>query len=249
MKGKNKFKGSTAEFIRKCHWLRVRERIIFKICLLVHKCLYGSAPKCLKEMLQYSGSNRTMKLIQPTHKGTYGSRCFARVAPKLWNVFFATALTNWKWCREVQEKPENVPVWWFLWLPAKAQGKMMVDTDSPIYPSPLACLLVFPHPQRSYLSTHYPQDLIDCPTFSVTWIGNSQLGCVGRAAKDSWSRKILGGRGDVGKPMLENVYIWTFLYFIFLVLFLVHSWASHSSTRTSAKHGFCWGTDECRCCG
>ena len=86
VKGKNKFKGSTAEFIRKCHWLRVRERIVFKICLLVHKCLHGSAPECLREMLQYSGSERTMKLIQPTHKGAYGSRSFARVGPKLWNL-------------------------------------------------------------------------------------------------------------------------------------------------------------------
>ena len=86
VKGKNKFKGSTAEFIRKCHWLRVRERIIFKICLLVHKCLYGSAPACLKEKLKYSGSDRTMKLVQPTHEGTYGGRCFARVGPKLWNL-------------------------------------------------------------------------------------------------------------------------------------------------------------------
>ena len=39
VKGKNKcFRGSTAEFIRSCNWLRVRERIVFKIALLVHKC-------------------------------------------------------------------------------------------------------------------------------------------------------------------------------------------------------------------
>ena len=86
VKGKSKFNGSTAEFIRKCHWLRVRERIVFKICLLVHKCLHGSAPKCLKDLLNYSGSERTMKLVQPTFKGSYGSRSFGRVAPKLWNL-------------------------------------------------------------------------------------------------------------------------------------------------------------------
>ena len=86
VKGNNKFKGSTAEFIRKCHWLRVRERIVFKICLLVHKCIHGSAPDCLKEMLTFSGSDRTMKLVQPKYKGNFGSRCFARIAPKLWNL-------------------------------------------------------------------------------------------------------------------------------------------------------------------
>ena len=86
VKGKSKFRGSTAEFIRKCHWLRVKERIVFKICLLVHKCLYGSAPKCLKDMITYSGSERTKKLVQPTHKGSFGSRSFGRVGPKLWNL-------------------------------------------------------------------------------------------------------------------------------------------------------------------
>ena len=86
VKGKSKFKGSTAEFIRKCHWLRVKERIVFKICLLVHKCLHGSAPKCLKDLLNYSGSKRTMKLVQPSYKGSFGGRSFGRVAPKLWNL-------------------------------------------------------------------------------------------------------------------------------------------------------------------
>ena len=86
VKGKNGFKGSTAEYIRQCHWLRVKERIVFKNCLLVHKCFYGRAPKCLKEMLNYVGSERTKKLVQSTHKGTYGTRCFSKVAPKLWNL-------------------------------------------------------------------------------------------------------------------------------------------------------------------
>ena len=42
---KKKFCGSTADFIRECHWLPVKERIVFKICLLVHKCLFGTSPK------------------------------------------------------------------------------------------------------------------------------------------------------------------------------------------------------------
>ena len=86
VKGRNGFKGSTSEFIRKCHWLRVKERIVFKICLVVHKCLHGKAPKCLTELLKYSGSSRTMKLEQPAYKGSFGSRCFRRVGPKVWNL-------------------------------------------------------------------------------------------------------------------------------------------------------------------
>ena len=39
-----------------------------------------------KEMITYSGSKRTKKLVQPTHKGSFGSRSFGRVGPKLWNL-------------------------------------------------------------------------------------------------------------------------------------------------------------------
>ena len=150
---KNKLKGSTAEFIHKCHWLRVRERIIFKICLLVHKCLYGSAPKCLKEMLQYSGSNRTMKLIQPTHKGTYGSRCFARVAPKLWNLLQLHLRTE----NDVGKFKKSLKTFLFdgfYDFQQKLKEKWWLTRIAPLS-----------------VPTG-PQDPIDCPTFSVTWLGN-----------------------------------------------------------------------------
>ena len=37
-------------------------------------------------MINYVGSERTMKLAQPTFKGSYGARSFGRVGPKLWNL-------------------------------------------------------------------------------------------------------------------------------------------------------------------
>ena len=86
VRGKGMKKCSTENYIRECHWLRVKERITFKLCLLVHKCLHGSAPDCLKEMMVYARSKRTMKLKQVSYSGSYGSRCFARVAPKMWNL-------------------------------------------------------------------------------------------------------------------------------------------------------------------
>ena len=67
-------------------WDLLRRSRRSKICLLVHKCLYGKAPKCLRDMLNYVGSTRTMKLLQPNYKGSFGSRCFGRVGPKLWNL-------------------------------------------------------------------------------------------------------------------------------------------------------------------
>ena len=86
VRGKSRFQGSTADFIRECHWLPIKERIVFKICLLVHKCLYSTAPKCLSEMMERVKSTRTMKLVQSTYKTAFGERCFGRVGPKIWNL-------------------------------------------------------------------------------------------------------------------------------------------------------------------
>ena len=75
---------SKNDYIRKSHWLQVRERIIFKICLLVHKSLIGDAPR--QELLSYSTSGRTMNLVQPSFKTSVGRRCFPRMGPKMWNL-------------------------------------------------------------------------------------------------------------------------------------------------------------------
>ena len=75
------------DYIRKCHWLPIRERIIYKLCLMVHKCLFGSAPACLKEMMTYaSASSRTKKLMSYKCKGKYGCRAFIKIGPKIWNM-------------------------------------------------------------------------------------------------------------------------------------------------------------------
>ena len=77
---------STAEVIRKCHWLRIRERVLFKICLITHKSLQTSAPKSVRDMLVLCQSTRTMQLMQYEHSGKHGDRCFSRISPKLWNL-------------------------------------------------------------------------------------------------------------------------------------------------------------------
>jgi hypothetical protein len=83
---RNHFYGSTVDVIRHCHWLRIKERIIFKICLIVRKCLNGTAPHCLSGMLKHVSSTRTTKLVQFPYISSFGNRCFARVGPKLWNL-------------------------------------------------------------------------------------------------------------------------------------------------------------------
>ena len=87
LRRKEKFRGSTIDYIRKCHWLPIRERIIYKLCLMVHKSLFGVAPVCLKEMMTYvSASSRTKQLMSYKCNGKYGARAFIKIGPKIWNM-------------------------------------------------------------------------------------------------------------------------------------------------------------------
>ena len=47
---------SSDELFRKLHWLKVRERILYKILVVVHKCVYGDAPADLKNLVRLSQS-------------------------------------------------------------------------------------------------------------------------------------------------------------------------------------------------
>ena len=77
---------------KELHWLPVRKRIEFKILLLAYKCLHGTAPSYLREMLKEYVPPRTLRstsknlLCEPrTNMKTYGDRSFSACAPKLWN--------------------------------------------------------------------------------------------------------------------------------------------------------------------
>ena len=76
------------------HWLPVRERIEYKILILVYKCIVGEAPADLMDMIQERDmhlegwrSNRDHKsLVVPrTRRHTFASRSFSAVGPTLWN--------------------------------------------------------------------------------------------------------------------------------------------------------------------
>ena len=76
----------------KLHWLRVTERIEYKILLLVYKCLHDAAPSYLQELLTPHTPVRTLRscdrllLKKPKTKMiSYGDRAFAAAAPTLWN--------------------------------------------------------------------------------------------------------------------------------------------------------------------
>ena len=70
----------------KLHWLKVKERITFKLLLIVHKCFIGIAPPDVIALVSPSNSDRTRKLEIYPSNGTYGDRSFSVVGPKLWNA-------------------------------------------------------------------------------------------------------------------------------------------------------------------
>ena len=80
--------------LRDLHWLPVRQRISFKILLIVYKALIGQAPIYIVELVKLKlhqhthnlrSSHDTLLLQTPSHrtKITLGDRAFACAAPKL----------------------------------------------------------------------------------------------------------------------------------------------------------------------
>jgi hypothetical protein len=79
------------------HWLRIPQRINFKLCTFVFRCLHGDAPSYLSEYcvrLQDSGTrasrNRSAALgnlvIPRSRTSTYGQRSFRTSGPTCWNA-------------------------------------------------------------------------------------------------------------------------------------------------------------------
>ena len=85
-KNKIPFNSSLDAIYESFNWLRVRFRIIYKVLLIVHHCLHNNAPTEVAAMIQYSKSERTMKLQETRTLNSYGDRAFSHVGPKLWNL-------------------------------------------------------------------------------------------------------------------------------------------------------------------
>ena len=77
---------STADLLKKYHWLPVKKRVTFKILLVVHKSLLGNAPRSLQDMMKTGGSKRTLHLEERRCNGEMGERSISVAGPKLWNL-------------------------------------------------------------------------------------------------------------------------------------------------------------------
>ena len=73
---------SKTENLKKLHWLRVKERIQFKILLITYKALNGEAPQYISELINYreSGSTRHAPLQTYVAKTPLGDRAFISCA-------------------------------------------------------------------------------------------------------------------------------------------------------------------------
>lgn len=81
--------------LHELHWLRVKERIQFKLCVLIHRCLHGTAPVYLTEALhritdvdarrRLRSSDSSLLLVPMTRRSTLGDRAFSVAGPHAWN--------------------------------------------------------------------------------------------------------------------------------------------------------------------
>jgi len=81
--------------LRELHWLRVPERITFRLCVLTHRCLNRSAPAYLAENIRLTAnverrrhlrsSTTTTLVVPPVQRSTLVDHAFPVVAPRAWN--------------------------------------------------------------------------------------------------------------------------------------------------------------------
>ena len=75
---------SVNQEIRKLHWLRVEQRCVYKILLIVYKRFNCTSPAFLCSLLEISDPE--IKKLECTYYHTkLGRRAFRYTAPRLWN--------------------------------------------------------------------------------------------------------------------------------------------------------------------
>ena len=79
--------------IKQLHWLPIKRRIEFKILLHVFRCINGTAPLYLADMLKRqcsTGRTRSpqqhLLAVSRTKLVSFGDRSFNVVGPRLWNA-------------------------------------------------------------------------------------------------------------------------------------------------------------------
>ena len=85
----------TSPVLRQLHWLPVRQRVQFKLAVLVFKALHGQAPQCLTDDCQLVAaaagrrqlrSSDAVTCLVPRTRTCLGDRAFVVAGPRLWNA-------------------------------------------------------------------------------------------------------------------------------------------------------------------
>jgi len=80
--------------LRDRHWLPFKQRIEYKLCMMVHRCLYGDAPSYLLDLITSSAdatvrgglrSAASSTVAVPRAMSSLGDRSFAAAGPCAWN--------------------------------------------------------------------------------------------------------------------------------------------------------------------
>jgi len=101
--------------LRELHWLKVPQRIQFRLCVLTYRCLHGTAPAYLSDSLHsvadidahrrlHSADTSTL-LVPSTWRSTVGDRAFPVAAARAWNALPVTvcgASTLSAFCRQLK---------------------------------------------------------------------------------------------------------------------------------------------------
>ena len=83
-------------YLRDLHWLKIKERIQFRLCVLAFRCLHGTAPAYLANSLHLVADNDARRclrsadaltlLVPATRRSTLGDRAFPVAAATAWNT-------------------------------------------------------------------------------------------------------------------------------------------------------------------
>ena len=80
--------------LRDHHWLSVKQRIEYKLCMTVHRCLHGEAPRYLADLITLSAAATARASLRSATSGSVavprttsspGVRPFAVATPRAWN--------------------------------------------------------------------------------------------------------------------------------------------------------------------
>ena len=90
---KTKKRDHITPILKELHWLPVKERITYKLCVLCHKCINNTAPTYLSTEIKLytparslrSSADTTILQTKDNNYKFYGKRSFTYLGPRVWN--------------------------------------------------------------------------------------------------------------------------------------------------------------------